>query len=977
MKRVRRWLAVMLAAIMALGCVTTVYAEPEEITVQLDVTYGQSEAREMLDMINEFRTGNDAWYWDEDNETQIKPTLTSFVYDYTLEQVAMQRAAEIVVNYSHTRPDGTRCFTALNDFGYTYWMSIGENIAIGYRSAEDVFNAWQETNENYNGQGHRRNMLNSSFDRIGIGHASYNGVECWVQEFAQASRGNTTETPANDQVTTVPINVRTDYIGSLSLDPVDRLTIQTGGSLELPEVEAEMRLVGTWWNYRDNFSVKITPDWTIENSNIISIVNGKLQAKSVGSTYITANVVGQTVTVPVTVTGVSLAGASVTLPQDRFSYNGKPIEPEPTVTLNGKILNAGTDYTVSYENNTNEGDATVIITGTGSYSGSVRKTFTITSCNHKWDEGVITTPAGCETEGVRTYTCKNCGNTRTESIPALDHDWDGGKITQEPTCTKEGVKTFTCSRCGDSYTEPVAALGHKFGDWETVTSPTCTNQGSKKRTCERCRYTETQNISATGHTWESDYTVDQEPTCTEDGSQSIHCSKCDAVKDTQVIPAPGHDWKEGVITAEPTCTKAGVKTFTCDRCGDTRTEMIPALGHSYGAWVETKPATCTEEGEKTCTCTRCGDTKKEPIALLPHSWDDGVVTTEPTCKAEGVKTYTCMVCGTTQTEPVDRVPHTIAIDAAVEPTCEGTGLTEGSHCSVCGEILTVQEIIPAKGHNWDEGTITKEPTCTEDGGKTITCTVCGATRTEVMDALGHRFGAWETVTSPACTDQGSQKRTCERCGYTETQNINATGHIWESDFTIDKEPTCTVEGSKSIHCSKCDAVKDAQVIPALGHSWDEGKVTKEATCTETGEKIYTCTVCKDTYIETIPLTAHTLQWVTDKAATETEEGSRHEECSVCGWIGKTETIPALGSELVVTPNPDQNNPGNGEVAGNTPTDTNTSVNTNKGGGTATTAENTDQISSPDTGDHSLGYALTVMLAAGATILVLTRKKKNV
>ena len=854
MKRVRRWLAVMLAAIMALGCVTTVYAEPEEITVQLDVTYGQSEAREMLDMINEFRTGNDAWYWDEDNETQIKPTLTSFVYDYTLEQVAMQRAAEIVVNYSHTRPDGTRCFTALNDFGYTYWMSIGENIAIGYQSAEDVFNAWQETNENYNGQGHRRNMLNSSFNRIGIGHASYNGVECWVQEFAQASRGNTTETPANDQVTTVPINVRTDNIGSLSLDSVDRLTIQTGGSADLPMVEGTMRLYGTWL-YMPSAVVEIMPDWTVTDGSIATIENGKLQAKSVGSTYITANVVGQTVTVPVTVTGVSLAGASVTLPQDRFSYNGKPIEPEPTVTLNGKILNAGTDYTVSYENNTNEGDATVIITGTGSYSGSVRKTFTITSCNHKWDEGVITTPAGCETEGVRTYTCKNCGNTRTESIPALDHDWDGGKITQEPTCTK-----------------------------------------------------------------------------------------------------------------------AGVKTFTCDRCGDTRTEMIPALGHSYGAWVETKPATCTEEGEKTCTCTRCGDTKKEPIALLPHSWDDGVVTTEPTCKAEGVKTYTCMVCGTTQTEPVDRVPHTIAIDAAVEPTCEGTGLTEGSHCSVCGEILTVQEIIPAKGHNWDEGTITKEPTCTEDGGKTITCTVCGATRTEVMDALGHRFGAWETVTSPACTDQGSQKRTCERCGYTETQNINATGHIWESDFTIDKEPTCTVEGSKSIHCSKCDAVKDAQVIPALGHSWDEGKVTKEATCTETGEKIYTCTVCKDTYIETIPLTAHTLQWVTDKAATETEEGSRHEECSVCGWIGKTETIPALGSELVVTPNPDQNNPGNGEVAGNTPTDTNTSVNTNKGGGTATTAENTDQISSPDTGDHSLGYALTVMLAAGATILVLLKKK---
>lgn len=971
MKRVRRWLAVMLAAIMALGCVGTVFAAPnqsDEIAIQIGVRYEQTEARRMLDMINEFRTGDNAWYLNKDNKTKTwLNDLDEYQYDYTLEKYAMQRAAEIALSFSHTRPDGTMYYSISGRIR-------AENLAAGNRTAEATFVQWQEENKDYNGQGHRRAMLSSSYTSVGIACVYYKGYYYWVQEFGRDV--DTEETAPNDSETTVSIDVSKNLIESLEVSQPSAIEMEVGNSMETPAINADIYLKDAW-PYRSD-PITVCPEWTSGNSNIVDFTDdGKLEAKSVGSTYITANVVGQTVTVPVTVTGVSLAGASVTLPQDRFSYNGKPIEPEPTVTLNGKILNAGTDYTVSYENNTNEGDATVIITGTGSYSGSVRKTFTITSCNHKWDEGVITTPAGCETEGVRTYTCKNCGNTRTESIPALDHDWDGGKITQEPTCTKEGVKTFTCSRCGDSYTEPVAALGHKFGDWETVTSPTCTNQGSEKRTCERCRYTETQNISATGHTWESDYTVDQEPTCTEDGSQSIHCSKCDAVKDTQVIPAPGHDWKEGVITAEPTCTKAGVKTFTCDRCGDTRTEMTPALGHSYGAWVETKPATCTEEGEKTCTCTRCGDTKKEPIALLPHSWDDGVVTTEPTCKAEGVKTYTCMVCGTTQTEPVDRVPHTIAIDAAVEPTCEGTGLTEGSHCSVCGEILTVQEIIPAKGHSWNEGAVTTEPTCTKDGVKLLTCKVCGATRTEVIEAAGHSFGAWETITSPTCTDQGSQKRTCEKCGYTETQNINATGHTWESEFTIDKEPTCTVEGSKSIHCSKCDAVKDAQVIPALGHSWDEGKVTKEATCTETGQKIYTCTVCKDTYVETIPLAAHTLQWITDKAATETEEGSRHEECSVCGWIGKTETIPALGSEPVVTPNPDQNKPGNGEVAGNTPTDTNMSGNTNEGNGTAATAENTDQISSPDTGDHSLEYALTVMLAAGATILVLTRKKKNV
>ena len=1021
----------MLAVIMALGCVTTVYAEPDQtnqFTIQTSVRYEQTEARRMLDMINEFRTGENAWYWNSDNTTKTwMNDLSEYKYDYTLEKLAMQRAAEVALNFDHTRPDGNSCNSISGRIS-------AENIAAGKRTAEDTFTQWQEEDSNYSGQGHRRAMLSNRYTAVGIACVFYNGYFYWVQEFGNAV--DTEATEPNNSETTVNIDVNSSMIKEINLSQPSTIEIEVGENVTAPTIEASIRMVSGWPSYKSH-TVTVCPEWTSTDSKIIDFnEDGELEAKGVGSASITANVGSQNVTVPVKVTEISLAGASVTLQQDSWSYIGRPIEPVPTVVLNGKTLTAGTDYTVSYENNTNVGTASVIITGTGSYSGSVKKNFIITECTHEWDEGTVTTPAGCESNGIMTYTCKLCGDTKTESIPAeghkwdngivttpagcetsgvktytctvcgdtyteeiaatghsfsewtesnaptcteegqeartcgtcgkvetrsvdaLGHDYDDGVITTEPTCTKEGVKTYTCERCGDKYTESVGALDHDFGEWVTVTSPTCTDQGSEQRTCGRCGFTETRNTDATGHDWESDYTVDKQPTCTEDGSQSIHCSKCEAVKDTQVIPALGHNWNDGVettapgcetpgektytcqrcgdtytepipalehewndgiITTEPTCTDAGVKTFTCGRCGDTKTEPVTALGHDYGEWTVTKPATCTKVGEKTRTCSRCEDVETETIAMIPHTWDSGVITTEPTCTAEGVKTFTCNVCHKTRKEPVEKVPHTPVTDAAVEATCENTGLTEGSHCSVCEDVLTAQEIVPAKGHTW------------------------------------------------------------------------------ESDYTIDKEPTCTTEGSESIHCSNCDAVKDAQAISALGHSWDEGVVTKAATCTATGEKTYTCSRCGDTYTETLPLAAHTLQWVTDKEATETEEGSRHEECTVCGWIGKTETIPALETEPTETPETDLNNSGsgnanntNGNGSGNSgnntsanTSNTNTTANANTSAsttraGSAATARNTDQVNSPKTGDNSLIYVYVVIavLAVGVMAILLVVKKRK-
>ena len=112
---------------------------------------------------------------------------------------------------------------------------------------------------------------------------------------------------------------------------------------------------------------------------------------------------------------------------------------------------------------------------------------------------------------------------------------------------------------------------------------------------------------------------------------------------------------------------------------------------------------------------------------------------EPTCTKTGLTEGSyCVVCGEVLVEQtvVEALGHTEVTDEAVEPTCTGTGLTEGKHCSVCGETIVERTVVDALGHSWNEGEITTPPTETADGVRTYTCTVCGETKTETIPATG-------------------------------------------------------------------------------------------------------------------------------------------------------------------------------------------------------------------------------------------------
>lgn len=191
-------------------------------------------------------------------------------------------------------------------------------------------------------------------------------------------------------------------------------------------------------------------------------------------------------------------------------------------------------------------------------------------------------------------------------------------------------------------------------------------------------------------------------------------------------------------------------------------------------------------------------------------------------------------------------------------------------------------------------TKTVAATCTADGYKQYTCSVCGSSYQDTLSATGHTAGAWETTKAATCTTAGTKVKKCTVCGtVVETATIAATGHT-SSDWIVTKEATCTEAGTKVKKCTTCGAVLSTAAIAATGHSYTS-EVTKEATCAETGVRTYTCSACGDTYTESISKTEdHDYQVTGSQTATCGSDGYTTYACSVCG-DNYTETITATGN----------------------------------------------------------------------------------
>ena len=347
----------------------------------------------------------------------------------------------------------------------------------------------------------------------------------------------------------------------------------------------------------------------------------------------------------------------------------------------------------------------------------------------------------------------------------------------------------------------------------------------------------------------------KEATATEDGSRERQCA-C-GHKQTEVISATGgqecqHEWKEDKIISEASCEQEGQMEYICEKCQATELRAIPALGHNWGQWVG------YSETEHKKDCMRDGCTA---ILTESHSFDDS---------------GKCGACGYVQQTGEDQHSYGQWVSQDAENHVRACTAPD------CGATET-------QAHTWDNGVVTKEPTTTEKGVRTYTCTACKGTKTEDIQMLEHQHSwstgwtaneqfHWHDCTDPACTETDNGKK-------------DGFGAHTFDNGTVIKEATTTSAGTIEYKCTVCGRIKQEQIpiLPTPEHgcvwssAWTYNNTHHWHECTVSG-----CTISNaaDKY----GYAAHSFgAWRIVREATATTQGLMERQCG-CGYK-ESKSIP--------------------------------------------------------------------------------------
>ena len=190
--------------------------------------------------------------------------------------------------------------------------------------------------------------------------------------------------------------------------------------------------------------------------------------------------------------------------------------------------------------------------------------------------------------------------------------------------------------------------------------------------------------------------------------------------------------------------------------------------------------------------------------------------------------------------------------------------TDSIHSGVCSCGAPYVE----EAHDWDEGTITKKVSCTEDGVLTYAC-FCGASYTETIPATGHNH-VTNTI-APTCTERGYVLHVCVCGNNYKSDYVDALGHAYV--YTANADDTHTIT------CSNNNCGYNL----TESHDWDDGQVLSNQSCVSDGSTLFTCGTCHLEMTETYEATGHKVVCVEAKAATCTEAGnSLYYKCENCG-----------------------------------------------------------------------------------------------
>lgn len=501
------------------------------------------------------------------------------------------------------------------------------------------------------------------------------------------------------------------------------------------------------------------------------------------------------------------ANAAVTVASATVTTITVTVQVTVTVTGNQPVeVAVATEQAV---NITTQGNATVAVSTTVETSVDVKLNNTQVTHVHKWQE-TGRTNATCSATGSVTYTCSGEGtcdksNTKTESLPKLAHK----EVIDDAvpaTCTTDGKTAGKhCSECKEVLIaqQTVTKLGHAYGEasytwakdgnaYKCTATRVCTHDASHKETetvtatyavttsatCETngvgtytatftngafAEQTKTEEIAALGH----DYTVAQH----DDARHWMKCSRCDST------------------TAK---TDHSYDAHSCDvsaKCKGCEYEKL-AGEHSYGAYTQTKAPTCTEKGSEKAICSICQHEDVRDVAALGHSWaTEFTIDTPATCTTVGSKSYHCTRCDAkNDMTEIPSTGHSFADAWSHDDTYHWHVCTRGGCNAIDGKAE----------HTWDAGVVTT-PAGVQDGEKTYTCTVCGATKKEVIHS-----------TNTEVTDYA---------GFVDALNNNTvTGVTINADITVPAQNEWTV-----LEVAKPVVVAAGKTLTVAGYTTDGDK----------------------------------------------------------------------------------------------------------------------------------------------------------
>ena len=549
--------------------------------------------------------------------------------------------------------------------------------------------------------------------------------------------------------------------------------------------------------------------------------------------------------------------------------------------------------------------------------------------SHIYGDWVRTTEPTEDELGKDTATCKVCGYAITRDVDKLPHthvfytleeyntlmssedsSWVGvtkdaedhllaGTLQYKDQYVLTGDQKCHYFYCKDENCEQTGRLyPHRMSGWTLVAVPTATEDGAVYGECLDCGFYVTVAIPHGSYPISvingMSYGADGKVLAGGAVGQMV------TIKANQIENKKFTGWKVisgGVTLADPSAKETTFQVVTI-------TPSEPAQYKDYYIEVEALYTDCTHSGS---------------------THPDGAIA--PTCGANGKTADTiCDECGAMVAEgtPITATgEHDFQLDPASVKTgdCSHTGYTGNYVCTVCGEKGETGTRT-GRYHANTEVIGAKEATCTVVGytGTTV-CSDCGAvvSKGDKIEKTPHSFSEWAVTTAPTFDKTGKETRTCALCGKTETQTIPATGTYTVKfnsnggsevaaqsvapNATASSPAAPTKSGSDFVdwHTNKAltkayDFSTPVTANLTLYAEWEPTPVDEHTHSYGTAWKSdadyhwHEC-VCGDKADKA----AHTAgAWIIDTEATATTDGSKHQQCTVCGKDLATETIPATG-----------------------------------------------------------------------------------